>query len=84
METTEKLKKIKTNMITPAELQKRLESNEDFVVLDARNPVDAAKIWVESDKRIAIALNDLPERYTEIPQGKKMVIHIITGVHMMA
>lgn len=66
-------------MITPAELKKMLDSREDIILLDARNPVDAEKIWIESNKRLAIPLNNLPEHYAEIPQDKKLIIIDVNG-----
>lgn len=56
-----------------------LDSGQDMVLLDARNPLDADKLWIDSPKRIAIALDELPDRYAEIPSGKKLVVLDVNG-----
>lgn len=79
VETIEKLQNVKVPLISPAELKGLLDSDQDMVLLDARNPLDADKLWIDSPKRISIALDELPERYTEIPTGKKLVIIDVNG-----
>jgi rhodanese-related sulfurtransferase len=78
VETIEKLKKVKVPLISAADLKGMLDS-EDIVLLDARNPLDANKLWIDSPKKISIALDDLIERYAELPIGKKLVIIDVNG-----
>lgn len=78
VETIEKLQNAKVPVISPAELKGMLDS-EDIVLLDARNPLDADKLWIESPKRINIELDDLIDRYAELPAGKKLVIIDVNG-----
>lgn len=79
VETIEKLKKIKVPIIAPAELKAMLDGGEDIVLLDARNPLDAVKLWIDSPKRQSIALDELPERYGELASGKKVVVIDVNG-----
>lgn len=78
VESIEKLEKVKVPLITPAELKMMLDG-EDIVLLDVRNPVDGDKLWIDSPKRISIDLDQLPERYAELPRDKKMVIVDVNG-----
>ena len=56
-----------------------LDANEDFVLLDVRNVVDANKFWIASPKRLSIILDELPDRYSEIPRNKKVIILDVNG-----
>ena len=50
-----------------------LESDEDFVLLDIRLNIDVNRYWIENPRRLHVTLNELTERYGEIPKGKKLV-----------
>ena len=72
--STEKLPDVKVPSITVQELKNMLDNNEDLLVLDIRIPDDEKKLWIDSPKRQAISFNELPDRYTEIPEGEKLVV----------
>ncbi len=72
--TLETLPKVDVPTLSPQDLQKMLDAGENFVLLDVRIPVDAAKFWIETPLRLQISFNELPQRYAEIPAGEKLVI----------
>jgi len=72
--TLETLPKVDIPSLSVLDLKKKLDSGEDFILLDVRIPVDAAKYGLETPLLLYISLNDLPARYTEIPAGKTLVI----------
>jgi rhodanese-related sulfurtransferase len=70
----EKLPDVKIPSITVQDLKGILDAKEDLVLLDIRIPDDEKKLWIDCEKRRAVSFNELPEKYSEIPKGKKLVI----------
>ena len=56
-------------------LRKRLESGEDIVFIDSRNP----QAWAQSDvmlpKAIRVPVDDLEKHLYEIPKGRTIVVY---------
>ncbi len=78
-ESIEILPQVEVPTLSTAAFKALLDSKQDFVFLDLRNPIDAAKIWIEDRRRIVIAFEDLPQRIGELPQGKKIIIFDTVG-----
>jgi rhodanese-related sulfurtransferase len=61
--------------ITVDELRKRMESGEDFTVIDVRNP----QAWAESDatlpEAIRVPLDKLDENLPRIPKTRPVVAY---------
>lgn len=55
-------------------MQDRLDKNEDFILLDVRLDIDVARYWIEAPQRQHVSLNQITERYNEIPLGKTLVV----------
>lgn len=72
--TTEALPKIDTQMLSVSALKEKLDKNEDFVLLDIRLELDAARFWIDVPQRQHISLNHITERYGEVPQEKTLVV----------
>ena len=70
----ENLPRVDVPTMSVHDLKQKLDAGEDFVLLDVRIPVDAAKYRLETPLLLHISLNDLPKRYSEIPTGKSVVI----------
>ena len=56
-------------------LRKRMETGEDIVFIDSRNP----EAWAQSDvmvpKAIRVPVDDLEKHLDEIPKGKTIVAY---------
>jgi rhodanese-related sulfurtransferase len=61
--------------ITVDELRKRMESGEDFVVLDTRNPQEWAKSDVKIPEAIRASLDNLDPILSKIPADKPIVTY---------
>ena len=72
--TLETLPKVDIPTISPKDLKGMLDAGDDFVLLDIRIPVDAKKFWIDTPLRLVLSMNEIPERYSEIPKGKKLVV----------
>ncbi|HKL26247.1 MAG TPA: rhodanese-like domain-containing protein [Desulfuromonadales bacterium] len=72
--TVEELPKVEMPRISVNDLKAMLDDDEDFILLDLRLDVDVARYRIESPKRQQVSLNSLQDLYTEIPQGKKLVV----------
>jgi rhodanese-related sulfurtransferase len=61
--------------ITVDELKRRMETGEDFVLIDVRNP----QVWAESDtmlpEAIRIPMEKLEENLPRIPKNKPVVAY---------
>ena len=61
--------------ISIEELKKRLESGEDFTIIDVRNP----EAWAESDtmipESIRVPLDELDKNLARIPQARPAVAY---------
>lgn len=51
-----------------------LDDGEDFILLDIRLNIDVEQYWIDTPLRAHVTLNELTERYTEIPAGKKLIV----------
>ena len=61
--------------MTLAELKKRMESGQDFTLIDVRNP----QAWAESDtmllEAIRVSLDKLEENLPRIPKNRPVVAY---------
>jgi rhodanese-related sulfurtransferase len=61
--------------MTLAELKKRMESGQDFTLIDVRNP----QAWAESDtmlpEAIGVSLDKLEENLPRIPKNRPVVAY---------
>lgn len=61
--------------ITIDELKRRMESGEDFTIIDVRNP----EAWAESDtmipESIRVPLDDLEKNLARIPKNRPAVAY---------
>jgi rhodanese-related sulfurtransferase len=79
-ETTsiERLPKGEAPTILTAELHRMVSAKEDFVLVDIRIP-SQIKEKVAHPRLLTITLDDLPEQYTRIPAGSKIVVLDLNG-----
>lgn len=78
-ESTEALPKMQVQKISTDELQQRLQSDNNFVLLDASLEADAEKFRIDSPKRIFIPLEELHARYKELPRDKEIAVLCLKG-----
>lgn len=64
--------------VTVEELKSRMEQNADFVLVDVREPSEAQICSIPGAE--LIPLNQLPERYTELPNDRELIIHCRSGM----
>lgn len=61
--------------ITVDELRRRMESGEDFTIIDVRNP----EAWAESDtmipESVRVSLEDLDKNLVRIPKSRPAVAY---------
>ena len=64
--------------ITAAELKEMFDRGDDFLLVDVREPAE----WdiVRIPGAVLIPKGDLPQRLSELPQDKPVVLHCKTGV----
>lgn len=72
--THDPLPEIKPPKITAAELAERLRIDPQIVLLDVRQPHDAAKGYIDVPGRVYIPLDDLFSRRREVPRGGQLVV----------
>lgn len=65
--------------ISAAELKKKIETDEDFVILDCRTEENFKMRRLKDDRVMLIVLSELRERLNEIPRGKEVVIVCALG-----
>jgi adenylyltransferase/sulfurtransferase len=70
-------KEIKMKTISASELVKMQASNEDFQLIDVREPHEFEE---NNMNGLLIPMNEIPERYTEILKDKKVIVHCHAGV----
>jgi len=58
--------------ISPEDLKKKIESDEDFVILDVRTDKEAAGNPINDDRVIHIPLNELRESLNKLPKDKEI------------
>ena len=67
--------------ISPKDLKAKLDAGEDIIVIDVRNPFELDISQLEFAQHIV--LDELPERSTEIPQDKPVVMVCRSGGRSM-
>ncbi len=60
--------------ITPAELQDKLERDEDFILLDVRAPEEWQKNHIEARQTVQIPLPQLRQGLDKLPKDAEIVI----------
>lgn len=68
------LPQLEAGRISPADLAALLKRKPETVVLDVRQPHDAAKGYIDSPGRVFIPLDDLFSRRREVPRAERLVI----------
>lgn len=66
--------------ISPIELRKKLESNEDFILLDIREPNEFNEDGFRDSRCINIPLSELKDRKEEISREKEIITYCVIGV----
>jgi len=73
------LPKVEFKKISTDELQRRLQTNANFVLVDTSFEENAETFYIDSPKRIAIPCEELHERYKEIPRDKQIAVLCLKG-----
>lgn len=58
------------------QLKKKIDSKEDFILIDVRNPDEFEYCHIDG---VLIPMGEIPERYSEIPKDKEVIIHCHHG-----
>jgi rhodanese-related sulfurtransferase len=66
--------------IGPIELRKKFESNEDFILLDVREPNEFQEDGFRDPRCINISLGELKNRKEEIAREKEVITYCVIGV----
>ena len=66
---------MKAPRITKEELKKKLDANEDVILLDVRNPADYAMSHVRIADAVRIPLEELEKRAGELDRNKEVVAY---------
>ncbi|MFZ5644048.1 MAG: FAD-dependent oxidoreductase [Bacillota bacterium] len=66
--------------LTAEELKAKLDSGEDFLIVDVRTPQQFAPKHIEDDRVMQVTLGDIRERITELPRDKEIVLLCAMGV----
>ncbi len=72
--TLETLPKVDIPVISEQELSGLLAAGEDIILLDIRLGIDARRYWIDAPRRLHFTLDELTERYAEIPRGQKLAV----------
>jgi adenylyltransferase/sulfurtransferase len=59
-------------------LKRRIEADDDFVLLDVREPHEVQICRI--DPALRIPMNDVPKRVAELDRGRDLVVHCRSGV----
>lgn len=78
-ETAEKLPEVALKKISTENLRDILLRGEEMVLLDVRLRRDAEKFWIENANRLYIPLDELPQRYEEIPRDRRVAVICLKG-----
>lgn len=78
-ESIEALPKTQVKKISTDELQRRLLDDTNFVLLDSSLEADADRFHIDSPKRLYIPLEELHERYRELPRDKAIAVICLKG-----
>jgi NADPH-dependent 2,4-dienoyl-CoA reductase/sulfur reductase-like enzyme/rhodanese-related sulfurtransferase len=57
--------------VTPQEVKRKLDAQEDFILLDVRSPAEHAQVGIEGAKLIPLGM--LREKVEELPKDKEVV-----------
>jgi NADPH-dependent 2,4-dienoyl-CoA reductase/sulfur reductase-like enzyme/rhodanese-related sulfurtransferase len=66
--------------ISPIELKTKLDSDDNFVLLDVRGRDEFEKGGLNDSRLVNIPVNELKTRYREIPKDKEVVTFCVIGV----
>jgi rhodanese-related sulfurtransferase len=66
--------------ISPIELKAKLDSDDNFVLLDVRGRDEFEKGGLNDSRIVNIPVNELKKRYREIPKDKEIVTFCVIGV----
>lgn len=61
--------------ITREEVKRKLDTKEDFVLLDVRNPVDYGKSTVKIPGAVRIPVDELEGRLAELDPAREVVAY---------
>ena len=64
------------NSITPSELKALIDNNEDFCLIDVREPYENEEVNIGAN---LIPMGEVLHRTEEIPNDKKVVVHCRSG-----
>lgn len=64
------------NEVSVLELKNKLDNEEDFILIDVRNPDEFEYCNIQGK---LIPMSQIPERYSEIPKDKAVVIYCHHG-----
>jgi len=78
-ESIERLPEVQLQKISTDDLQKRLQDDQDLLLLDVCLEVDAEKFWIDSAKRKHIPADDMQRRYGELPRDKTIAVICLKG-----
>ncbi len=76
-----KQSELKQIEIGPSETKLKLDNKEDFLFLDVRNPDEVEITKIEGTKNIP--LNELPQKFAELPKDKEIITHCHHGVRSL-
>lgn len=65
------------NSVTVSELKSMIDNNEDFQLVDVREPYEYETANIEA---LSIPLGEIPARHEEILKDKKVIVHCRSGV----
>jgi NADPH-dependent 2,4-dienoyl-CoA reductase/sulfur reductase-like enzyme/rhodanese-related sulfurtransferase len=66
--------------IKPFELKRKMESGEDFILLDVRSPQECDDIPLKDERVVNIPLSQFRSRFNELPKSSEIVIFCRTSV----
>jgi len=66
--------------VTPIELKEKLDSGEDFVLLDIRRREEYRKYSFKDPRTVNIPLDELEERLDELPGDREVIPFCVIGV----
>ena len=65
--------------ISIAELKKRIENNEDFILLDVRTKEEIETDKISCRNLVFIPMHELPLRFNELDKNKEVIIYCRSG-----
>ena len=67
--------------LTPQQLQDKLSASSDILLLDVREPEEAALCRLPNS--ILIPMNELSMRQNELPDGKEIIVYCHHGIRSL-